>query len=75
MADTNALLQILGSLIWRMQENRNLFNQDFKAEPACSISSGHKEPGPRAFPDFNSWRAFANSSRDKSPEIHLSGGV
>ena len=58
-----------------MQEDRSLFNQDFKAEPAWSISSGHRKSGSVAFPDFNSWRALVNSSGKKSPEIHLSGGV
>ena len=52
-----------------------MFNQDFKAEPAWSISSGHRASRPEAFLDFNSWKALANSSGKKSPEIHLLGGV
>ena len=54
MATINALLQILGSLSYRMQKDRNLFNQDFRAAPARSISYGHIELGPGAFTDFNS---------------------
>ena len=58
-----------------MQKHRNLFNQNFKAELAWSISFGHRESRPGAFPDFNNWRALANCSGEKSPEIDLSGGV
>ena len=58
-----------------MQKNRNLFNQDFKAEPAWSIRPGHRTLGSGAFPDFRSWRALANSMGEKSPEIHSLGGV
>ena len=64
MVSSNALLQVLGSLIWRMQEDRNLFNQYFKAEPAWSIGSGHRTSGPGAFSNFDSWRALANFSWD-----------
>ena len=52
-----------------------MFNQNFKAEPAWSISSGHRESGPGVFPDFKSWRALANFSQEKSPEKHFLGGV
>ena len=58
-----------------MPEDRNMFNQDLKAEPAWSISSGYKESGPGAFPDLNSSRALVNFFGEKSPKIHLSGGV
>ena len=58
-----------------MQEDRNLFNQDFKAEPAWSISCRHRESGPKAFPNFYRWITLANSTKEKFPEIHLSGGV
>ena len=58
-----------------MQQNKNLFNQDLRAAPAKSISSGHIDPGPIAFPDFSIWRAQENSSEKKFPEIYLSGGV
>ena len=75
MATTNALLQIFESLSWRMLKDKNLFNQDFKTGLVWSISSGHRESGPRAFSDFNRWRALANFSKKKYEEIHLSGGV
>ena len=52
-----------------MQEEKNLFNQDFMAAPAWSINSGQIESGPGAFPDCSSWRALANSSGVKSPEM------
>ena len=58
-----------------MQEDRNLFRQDFEAEPTWSISSGHRESGPGVFTNFKSWRALENSSGEKSPEIHLSGSI
>ena len=58
-----------------MQEDRNLFNQDFRAAPAWSISSGQMESGPRAFPSFNCWRALVNSSKVKSPEMLFPIGV
>ena len=46
MATTNAL-QIFGRLTWCMQEDKILFNKDFKAnQTAKLISSGHKESGP-----------------------------
>ena len=40
IATTSALLQILGILSRRKQEERKSRNQDFKAAPAWSISSG-----------------------------------
>ena len=75
MPTINALPQSFGSLSWRMQQDRSLFNKDFKTEPAWSISSGHRASELGAFPDFNSWRALANSFGEKSLEIHLWGGV
>ena len=75
MATTLARLQIFGSLSRRMQEDRNLFNQDFRAAPAWSIRSGQIESGPGAFPDCSSWRALTNSSGVKSSETFLSVGV
>ena len=38
-------------------------------------SSRRRESGPGVFSDFNNWRALANSSGDKSPEIHLLDSV
>ena len=52
-----------------MQDDRNLFNQVFKAVPAWRMSSGDMESGPRAFPVFSNWRALENSSSVKSSEI------
>ena len=52
-----------------MQEDRNLFKPDFKAESAWSIISGNRESGPGAFADFNSWKALANSFGEKFSEI------
>ena len=54
IATTNAFLQIFGSLSWRTQADRNLFNQDFKVEPAWSISFGHRASRLGTFPNFNS---------------------
>ena len=50
IATTSALLQTLGILSWRKQEERKPRNQDFKAVPAWIISSGQIESGPEAFP-------------------------
>ena len=75
MATTNTLLQIFGSLSWRMHEDRNLFNQNFKAKSAWSISFGQRKSGSGAFPDFSSCGTLANSSGEQSLEIHLSGGI
>ena len=52
-----------------------MFNQDFKAELASIISCGHRDSGPKGFPDLNSLRALVNSSGEKSSEIHLLGCV
>ena len=49
---TSALLQILGILSQRKQEERKSRNQDFKAAPAWSMSSGQMESGPGALPGF-----------------------
>ena len=59
---TNAPLQILGSLDCCMQKDRNLFNEDFRAAPVCSVSSGHKESELETFPDFCSQKALVNFS-------------
>ena len=75
MATTNALLHIFGIFSWRMQEERKLFSQDFRAASAWIISSGYMESGHGALPDFSIERDLANSSGEKSPQIHLSAGV
>ena len=46
---TSGLLQVLGILSGRKQEERKPHNQEFRAAPACSISSGKIELGPQAF--------------------------
>ena len=51
-----------------MQDDRNLFNQLFKAAPTWRMSSGDMESGQGAFPVFSSWRALENSSSVKSSE-------
>ena len=50
-------------------------NQDFKATPAWSISSGQMESGPAALPGFKCWRAAANSLCKKLSEIFSRSGV
>ena len=75
IATTSALLQILGILSRRKQEERKSHNQDFKAAPAWSISSGQMESGPRALPGFKCWRAAANSLCEKLSEIFTVSGV
>ena len=52
IATTSALLQILGILSRRKQEEMKSRNQDFKAAPAWTISSGQMESGPGALPGF-----------------------
>ena len=52
IATTSALLQILGILSRRKQEERKSRNQDFKAAAAWIISSGQMESGPGALPGF-----------------------
>ena len=52
IATTSALLQILKILSQRKQEESKSRNQDFKAAPAWSISSGQMESGPGALPGF-----------------------
>ena len=47
-----SFLQILGILSRRKQEEMKSRNQDFKAAPAWSISSGQMESGPGALPGF-----------------------
>ena len=69
IATTSALLQILGILSWRKQEERKSRNQDFKAAPAWSISSEQMESGSPALPGFKCWRAAANSFCEKLSEI------
>ena len=53
--------------MWRKQEEMKSRNQDFKAAPAWSISSGQMESGP----GFKCWRAAANSLCEKLSEILL----
>ena len=72
---TSALLQILGVLSQCKQEERKSHNQDFKAAPAWSISSGQMESGPGALPGFKCWRAAANSLCEKFSEIFTVSGV
>ena len=72
---TSALLQILGVLSQRKQEERKSLNQDFKTAPAWSISSKQMEPGPRALSGFKCWRAAANSFCEKFSEIFTASGV
>ena len=43
-----------------MQKDRNLFNQDFKAELAWTVSSGHKESRSGAFLDFKQLEGIGN---------------
>ena len=75
IATTSALLQTLGILSWRKQEERKPRNQDFKAVPAWIISSGQIESGPGAFPGLTCWRAAANSLDEKSPERFTGDGI
>ena len=49
---TSTLLQILGILSQRKQEEIKSRNQDFKAAQAWSISLGQMESGPGALPGF-----------------------
>ena len=75
IANTSVLLQILGILSRRKQEERKSRNQDFKVAPAWSISSGQMESGPGALPDFKCWRAAANSLCEKLSKIFIASGV
>ena len=73
---TSTLHQILEILSWCKEEERKSRNQDFKAAPAWSKSSGQMELGPRALPGFKCWRAAVNSLCEKASEIFTgSGGV
>ena len=75
IATTSALLQTLGILSWRKQEERKPRNQDFKAIPAWIISSGQIESGPGSFPGLTCWRAAANSLDEKSTERFTGDGM
>ena len=75
IATTSALLQILAILSRRKQEERKSRNQNFKAAPAWSISSGQMESGPAALPGFKCWRAAVNSLCEKLSEIFTAFGV
>ena len=75
IATTSALLQTLGILSWRKQEERKPRNQDFKAVSAWIISPGQIESGPGAFPGLTYWRAAANSLDEKSPERFTGDGI
>ena len=50
-------------------------NQDFKAAPAWSITSGKMESGPGALPGFKCWREAVNSLCEKLLEIFTASGV
>ena len=52
IAIISALLQILEILSQCKQEKRKSCNQDFKAAPAWTISSGQMESEPGALPGF-----------------------
>ena len=53
IATTTALLQALGILRWRKQEERKPHNQDLKAAvPAWMIRFGHLESSSGALPGF-----------------------
>ena len=75
MATTSALLQILGILSRRKQEERKSRSQELKAAPAWTISSGQMESGPGALPGLECWRAAANSLCEKLSEIFTASGV
>ena len=75
IATTSALLQILGVLSRRKQEERKSRNQDFKAALAWSISSEQMKSGPGALPGFQRWRAAVNSLCEKLSEIFTASGV
>ena len=75
IAATNTLLQILGILSRHKQKERKSRNQDFKAAPAWSISSGQMESGPGALPGLKYWRAAVNSLCEKLSEIFTVSGV
>ena len=53
IATTSSLLQILGILNRRKHEERKPHNQDFRAAPALSISSGKIQLGLGALPGFS----------------------
>ena len=75
IATTSTLLQILGILSWRKQEERKSHNQDFKAALAWSISSEQMESGPGPLPGFKCWRTAASSLCEKLSEIFTVSGV
>ena len=68
IATTSSLLQILGILSRRLQEDRKPHNQDIKA-PVWSISFRKIETGLRALPGFKCWRATVSSLDEKFSEI------
>ena len=72
---TSALLQILGILSQRKQEERKSRNQNFKAAPAWSINSGQMKSGLGALPGFKCWRAAVNSLCEKLSEIFTASVV
>ena len=73
--EASVLLQILGILSRRKQEERKSRNQDFKAAPAWSISSGQMESDPGALPGFKCWMTAVNSLCEKLSEIFTASGV
>ena len=75
IATTSALLQILGILSRRKQEEMKSRNQDFKAAPAWSISSEQMESGPGALHSFKCWKVAANSLCEKLSKIFTASGV
>ena len=77
MATTSALLQILEASISVCSSGTCLLGSrlDFTAELAWIISSGRRESGLKAFPDFNSWKAVAKSYGENSLDIHLQDNI
>jgi len=73
-ATISALLTIFGILSWRMQEAMKSQNQDLRADPAWSISSGKMESRPGDFPGLRRLRAAASSSSLKGTETWASAG-
>jgi len=75
IATISVLLQIFRILSWRMQEVRKSQNQDLRADPAWSMTSGKMECNPGDFPGFRRLRAAESSSGLKDSEILWPSGV
>ena len=56
-----------------MQEDRNLFNQDFRAATGWSIISGKMKLGPGGFPGFNCCRPQSRESKAKDTMVETEG--